>query len=213
MYTCVFRQTVQKKSSQLGIIQNEYLDVRSLYVWNKIVKDPMIYTVFVLAVKQALHSILISWNHPFDNKSLTHFGIESKCWFENGKNLKKSSYNLMGMWLRLRLKECLWCSFNIKLWSKCKDTHQVVTNFYEKFQLLNHRGRWRRINKEFIMIGHRSQESSMTSAIAIIESVWLRPFKRLPYCPNLVWHVALYLQKEQEDSLRKKFRMTTLELA
>ena len=62
-------------------------------------------------------------------------------------------------------------------------------------------------------MGHISQASSMTSEIAIIESVWPRPFKRLPYCPNLVWHVAMCIQKEQEDSLRKKFRMTTLELA
>ena len=137
-----------------------------------------------------------------------------KCfWFKNDKNLKKSSYPCQsGGWSTiwwdgsrswLRLKECLWCSFNIQLWLKCKDTQPVVTNFYEQFQLLKHRGRWRRIKKEFNMIGHRSQESSMTSDIAIIDSVWLRPFIRLPYCPNLVWHVPLYLQKEQEDSFRE----------
>ena len=159
-------------------------------------------------MKQALHSILIKIIHLITN--LWHIlGLKvsehlpdwvffkifwpsytlhdtGKCWFKNGKNLKKYSYNLMGMGIRLRLKEGFWCSF------------------YEKLQLIKHRGRWRRIKKEFIMIGHRSQESSMTSAIAIIESVWLRPFKRLPYCPNLLWHVALYLQKEQEDSLREE---------
>ena len=50
----------------------------------------------------------------------------------------------------------------------------------------------------------------MTSDIAEVESVLLRPFKRLTYCPIIVWLMALYLQKEQEDSLRKEFRKMDL---
>ena len=49
----------------------------------------------------------------------------------------------------------------------------------------------------------------MTYDIAAVESVWLRPLKKLPYCPIS----ALYLQKQQEDRFREEFRMTDLELA
>ena len=47
----------------------------------------------------------------------------------------------------------------------------------------------------------------MTPTIA---AVWLRPFKRLPHCSIFVWLMALSLQKEQEDSLRKEFRKIDL---
>ena len=50
----------------------------------------------------------------------------------------------------------------------------------------------------------------MTPTIAAAVSVWLRPFKRLPYCSIFVWLMALSLQKEQEDSLRKEFRKIDL---
>ena len=50
----------------------------------------------------------------------------------------------------------------------------------------------------------------MTSDIAAVELGWLRPCKRLPYCPIFVWLMALYFQKEQEDSLRKEFRKIDL---
>ena len=50
----------------------------------------------------------------------------------------------------------------------------------------------------------------MTSASAAVESVWLRPFKRIQYCPIFVWLMALYLLREQKDSLRKEFRKIDL---
>ena len=50
----------------------------------------------------------------------------------------------------------------------------------------------------------------MTSTIAAVKSVRLRHFKRLPYCSIFVWLMALSLQKEQEDGLRKEFRKIDL---